>query len=381
MPLVPRTHLKMGPHSRRGSADESSHIRIGHSCRRGSGEGHPGRRGSGDETSLRYGPLNSRAAARRGSGDVDLLRRSLTHKTDLTGQQPMSSRPVSGESTSPRYSEDDSPIPDSNASLASSKASSRASSRASLTGSFIPSDFLPRRHSLPHVTSFATSGRPSTSDGFSTPPSTFVFVESLMQSDRKSCTTRQSITAHRRSSMPFTPSAQGVSSAHCKDLGIGNDVMARLHYIYGKALEKRRGSHVSVLSAVNSPSSSVNEALDNQTDSSIQPTLCSKSSRRGSLRRRGTPLSSHRLESSSSSSAHSSRNIVSKTFPLDPWMGRPRVTTLTPREDISRLGSLLHHRIKTLNPCRRFSRFSQKRFSLSGGAGGSGAGVAGRKPS
>ena len=57
--LVPRTHLKSG---------------------------YSGRRGSGDEASLRHGHLNHRAAARRGSGDVDLLRRSLTHKADGAGE-------------------------------------------------------------------------------------------------------------------------------------------------------------------------------------------------------------------------------------------------------------------------------------------------------
>ena len=48
--------------------------------------GHFGRRGSGDEASLRHGHLISRAAGRRGSGDVDLLRRSLAHKADSNGQ-------------------------------------------------------------------------------------------------------------------------------------------------------------------------------------------------------------------------------------------------------------------------------------------------------
>ena len=135
MPTASRTHMKMGHscrrgsggepslkngHSyRRGSSDESSHSKTGH-CgsgdesplpkigrresmdessqskmdRRGSGDellhlrmGHPIRRGSGDEASLRYGPLNSRAAAKRGSVDIDLLRRSLTHNTDSTGRQ------------------------------------------------------------------------------------------------------------------------------------------------------------------------------------------------------------------------------------------------------------------------------------------------------
>merc|ERR1719383_513855 len=105
--------------------------------------GHFGRRGSGDEASLRHGHLISRAAGRRGSGDVDLLRRSLAHKADSNGQTSGApSRPVSGESSSPRLSEDgadvDSPVAGSNASFASSKASSRASSRASLTGCFIP---------------------------------------------------------------------------------------------------------------------------------------------------------------------------------------------------------------------------------------------------
>ena len=158
--LVPRTHLKSG---------------------------YSGRRGSGDEASLRHGHLNHRAAARRGSGDVDLLRRSLTHKADAAGESclptiafrlysrpspppilliiplkaaykevgPYSSRAVNAknfiaaqlnsgstrpaaEATSLRYAEEgtdaDSPTAGSNASLASSKASSRASSRASLTG-------------------------------------------------------------------------------------------------------------------------------------------------------------------------------------------------------------------------------------------------------
>ena len=119
--------------------------------------------------------------------------------------------------------------------------------------------------------------------------------------------------------------------AHCKALGIGNAVMERLHYIYGKALADKRGknlclmelkcllciynlyithtsfwlsfspprkgSHVSMLSAMGSPASSVQDALDSLTDSSLQQTLYSKSSLRGSQRWRGIPLSSHRFSS------------------------------------------------------------------------------------
>ena len=66
-----------------------------------------------------------------------------------------------------------------------------------------------------------------------------------------------------------------------------------------------------------------------------------------------------------------------QTFPLEPWVHRSRVTTLTPNDDVSRLTSLFYHRVKKLNPYRRFSRWSHKRISLTGVGGGGGGSVMG----
>ena len=72
------------------------------------------------------------------------------------------------------------------------------------------------------------------------------------------------------------------------------------------------GYHLPVLSPMGSPSSSVADALDVITDSTLQQTLCSKSTHRNAQQRwRSASHSGHRFDSLSLS-AHSTRNITSK---------------------------------------------------------------------
>ena len=94
---------------------------------------------------------------------------------------------------------------------------------------FIPADYLPRRHSLPHVTS-VTPGRFFSGDEYSAAHSGFVCVESLIQSEKDCFTTRKSITACRRSSMPLTPTAPGTCEFRSTGISVwmifGHDALA-----------------------------------------------------------------------------------------------------------------------------------------------------------
>ena len=52
-------------------------------------------------------------------------------------------------------------------------------------------------------------------------------------------------------------------------------------------------------------------------------------------------------------------------------MSRARVSTLTPNEDVSRLASVLYHRVRKTNPYLS-TRLSHTRRSISGSAGAPG---------